>query len=160
MIFLDLELKDSPGELLRALQPISSAGANIFSVIHMRENKTDDGRVPVKVVVEKVSDDILNSIILELEKLDVVIAKINEKVKKINLDVVVIGHIVDTDVLDTIDRINEIGVVVDLNLTMPTPEAESSAKMRVIIDSEKLNQLYEEFEKISKQKGLLFIKSC
>lgn len=160
MIFLDLELKDSPGELLRALQPISSAGANIFSVIHMRENKTDDGRVPVNVVVEKVSDDILNSIILELEKLDVVIAKINEKVKKINLDVVVIGHIVDTDVLDTIDRINEIGVVVDLNLTMPTPEAESSAKMRVIIDSEKLNQLYEEFEKISKQKGLLFIKSC
>ncbi|ABR54906.1 amino acid-binding ACT domain protein [Methanococcus vannielii SB] len=160
MIFLDLELKDSPGELLKALQPISSAGANIFSVIHLRENKTDDGRVPVKVVLEKLNEDILNTIVLDLEKLDVVVAKINEKVKKINFDVVVIGHIVDTDVLDTIDRLNKIGLVVDLNLTMPTPEAESSAKMRVIVDSENLNQLYEEFEKISKEKGLLFIKSC
>ncbi|ABO36002.1 amino acid-binding ACT domain protein [Methanococcus maripaludis C5] len=160
MIFLDLELKDSPGELLKALQPISSAGANIFSVIHMRENKTQDGRVPVKVVIEKLNDNLLNSIIENLEKLDVIVAKINEKMKKTNLEVVVVGHIVDTDVLDTIDRINEIGVVVDLDLTMPDPIAESSARMRITIDNEKLNELYDEFEKIAKEKSLLFIKSC
>ncbi|MCS3900718.1 hypothetical protein [Methanococcus voltae] len=160
MIFLDLELKDSPGELLKALEPISSAKGNIISVIHMREERTEDGRLPVKVVIDKIDDDELSSIIKKLESIDVIVAKINEKRRKLDLDVVLIGHVVDTDVRDTIDRINEIGLVLDLDLSMPSPNVESSARMRIIVDIEKIDELYEEFDTISKEKDLLFVKSC
>ncbi|AEF96622.1 hypothetical protein [Methanotorris igneus] len=159
MITLDLELKDIPGELIKALTPISKLGANIISVIHLREQKSN-GRVPVKVVIDNVDNEKLKKIVDELEKHDVIVAKIGDDERKINLDVVVIGHVVDTDVRDTIDRINEIGLVVDLDLIMPDPYKESSARMRIVIDKEKLEELYNLLDKISKEKDLLFIKSC
>ncbi|MDK2790292.1 MAG: hypothetical protein PWP15_799 [Methanothermococcus sp.] len=159
MIYLDLELNDTPGELLKALTPISTLGANIISVIHLREKKSNS-RVPVKVVIDKVDEKLLNIIIEELEKRDIIVAKVNETRRKINLDVVIVGHVVDTDVRDTIDRINEIGLVIDLDLVMPDPYKESSARMKIVIDSDKLNELYKELDKISKEKDLLFIKSC
>ncbi|EHP85616.1 hypothetical protein [Methanotorris formicicus] len=159
MITLDLELKDIPGELIKALMPISKLGANIISVIHLREQKSN-GRVPVKVVVDNVDNEKLKKIVDELEKHDVIVAKIGNDERKINLDVVVIGHVVDTDVRNTIDRINEIGLVVDLDLVMPDPFKESSARMRIVIDKEKLEELYNLLDKISKEKDLLFIKSC
>jgi ACT domain-containing protein len=159
MITLDLELKDIPGELIKALTPISKLGANIISVIHLREQKSN-GRVPVKVVIDDLEDNKLKKIIDELEKQDVIVAKIGNDERKINLDVVVIGHVVDTDVRDTIDRINEIGLVIDLDLVMPDPFKESSARMRIVIDKEKLEGLYNLLDKISKEKDLLFIKSC
>jgi len=159
MIYLDLELNDTPGELLKALTPISTLGANIISVIHLREKKSNS-RVPVKVVIDKVDEKLLNIIIEELEKRDIIVAKVNETRRKINLDVVIVGHVVDTDVRDTIDRINEIGLVIDLDLVMPDPYKESSARMKIVIDSDKLNEQYKELDKISKEKDLLFIKSC
>lgn len=159
MIYLDLELNDTPGELLKALTPISTLGANIISVIHLREKKSNS-RVPVKVVIDKVDEKLLNIIIEELEKRGIIVAKVNETRRKINLDVVIVGHVVDTDVRDTIDRINEIGLVIDLDLVMPDPYKESSARMKIVIDSDKLNELYKELDKISKEKDLLFIKSC
>lgn len=159
MIYLDLELNDTPGELLKALTPISTLGANIISVIHLREKKSNS-RVPVKVVIDKVDEKLLNIIIEELEKRDIIVAKVNETRRKINLDVVIVGHVVDTDVRDIIDRINEIGLVIDLDLVMPDPYKESSARMKIVIDSDKLNELYKELDKISKEKDLLFIKSC
>ncbi|AEH06802.1 hypothetical protein [Methanothermococcus okinawensis] len=157
MITLDLELKDVPGELIRALTPISNMGVNIFSVIHLREKKTD-GRVPVRVVIDDVENK-LNDVIKKLEEMDIIITKVNETVRKTDIDMVVVGHVVDTDVRDTIDRLNEYGLVVDLDLSMPDPFKESSARMKVIIDINKLEDFCNELDRISKEKNLLFIKS-
>ena len=158
MITLDLELKDIPGELIRALTPISNMGVNIFSVIHLREKKTD-GRVPVRVVINDIDSKLLNEVIAKLENIDIIATKVNESIRKTDIDIVVVGHVVDTDVRDTIDRINEFGLVVDLDLSMPDPYKESSARMKVIIETDKLKDLCNELDKISKEKNLLFIKS-
>ncbi|HIP17390.1 MAG TPA: hypothetical protein EYG76_03695 [Methanothermococcus okinawensis] len=158
MIILDLELKDTPGELIKALTPISKMGINIHSVIHLREKKVD-GRIPVRLVVGDLEDKILNEMINKLEKLDVTITKVNTSIRKRDIDLVVIGHVVDTDIRDTIDRLNKYGLVIDLDLSMPDPFKESSARMKIIVDSEKLNDLYNELDKLSKEKNLLFIKS-
>ncbi|WP_292460776.1 hypothetical protein [Methanothermococcus sp.] len=157
MITLDLELKDIPGELIRALTPISNMGVNIFSVIHLREKKTD-GRVPVRVVISDAGNR-LNEVINKLEEMDIIITKVNETTRKTDIDIVVVGHVVDTDVRDTIDRLNKYGLVVDLDLSMPDPFKESSARMKVIIETDKLDDLCKELDKISEEKNLLFIKS-
>ncbi|HIQ32965.1 MAG TPA: ACT domain-containing protein [Methanothermococcus okinawensis] len=158
MILLDLELKDSPGELLKALTPISEMGINIHSVIHLREKKSD-GKVPVRIVLEDLDEETLERIVERLEESGIVVTKVNNKVRKMDVDVVVIGHVVDTDIRDTIDRLNKYGLVVDLDLTMPHPFKESSARMRIVVDSKNLEDLCREMEKLSKEKDLLFIKS-
>jgi len=158
MILLDLELKDSPGELLKALTPISEMGINIHSVIHLRERKSD-GKVPVRIVLEDIDEDTLERIVERIEDRGILVTKVNNNLRKMDVDVVVIGHVVDTDIRDTIDRLNKYGLVVDLDLTMPHPFKESSARMRIVVDSKKLEDLSREMERISKEKDLLFIKS-
>ncbi|XRO74588.1 ACT domain-containing protein [Methanocaldococcus sp. 28A] len=158
MITIDIELKDKPGELLRVLTPISKHGANVISVIHSREEKRG-GKVPVRIVIDVDDKEKLKNILEDLEKEGAIIKKIDGKDKKVYLDVVVIGHVVDTNIRDTIDRINEIGLVEDLDLIMPHPDKESSAMMRIIIDKDKIEELFYLFEKLEIEKGLLFIKS-
>ncbi|GBF35835.1 MAG TPA: ACT domain-containing protein [Methanothermococcus okinawensis] len=158
MILLDLELRDSPGELLKVLTPISEMGINIHSVIHLREKKSD-GKVPVRIVLEDLDENTLEKILEKLEDSGIVVTKVNNNVRKMDIDVVVIGHVVDTDIRDTIDRFNKYGLVVDLDLTMPHPFKESSARMRIVVESDKLEDLCREMERISKEKDLLFIKS-
>ncbi|ADC69154.1 amino acid-binding ACT domain protein [Methanocaldococcus sp. FS406-22] len=158
MITIDIELKDKPGELLKVLTPISKHGANVISVIHSREEKRG-GKVPVRIVIDVEDKEKLKNILEDLEKEGAIIKKIDGKDKKVYLDVVVIGHVVDTNVRDTIDRINEIGLVEDLDLIMPHPDKESSAMMRIIIDEDKIEELFYLFEELEKEKGLLFIKS-
>jgi ACT domain-containing protein len=158
MITLDLELKDVPGELIRTLTPISNLGINIFSVIHLREEKLN-GRLPVRVVINDVNEQLLNELMETLENIDIIITKINKKIVKKDIDLVVVGHVVDTDIKDTIDRLNKYGIVLDLDLSMPDPFEESSARLKIIIDTDKLDKLCEELNKISEEKNLLFIKS-
>jgi len=158
LITLDLELNDKPGELIRTLIPISKLGINLFSVIHLRYKKTN-GRLPVRVVIDNVSSELLNKLVKSLEDMDIIITEINKKIIRKDLDLVVVGHVVDTDIKDTIDRLNKYGLVSDLDLSMPDPFKESSARLNIVIDSDKINDLCNELDKLSKEKNLLFIKS-
>ncbi|MBU2559632.1 hypothetical protein KKA03_01920, partial [archaeon] len=129
---LDIVLRDVPGQLVMALEPISKFGGNIISIVHERE-AIKGGRVPIRVNVEVESNENLKRIITELEKQDIWVSKAGEIKKKEKITVLLTGHIVDTDLRDTIDKMNEIkGVMVaDVALAMPHPDKESSARMDI-----------------------------
>lgn len=157
---LDLVLKDVPGQLVKALEPVSQYGGNIISIVHMRE-EIKGGRVPVHVVVQ-VEPANLEKIIGELERRDIWVSNVGEIKKKQKLTVMLIGHVVDTDLRDTIDRINEIkgALVLDLGLAMPHPEKESSARMDIeISDPRKAKAVLRRLEEVARKKGLLVIRS-
>lgn len=157
---LDLVLKDVPGQLVKALEPVSQYGGNIISIVHMRE-EIKGGRVPVHVVVQ-VEPENLEKIIGELERRDIWVSNVGEIKKKQKLTVMLIGHVVDTDLRDTIDRINEIkgALVLDLGLAMPHPEKESSARMDIeISDPRKAKAVLRRLEEVARKKGLLVIRS-
>ena len=59
-IDLVLELMDTPGQLVKALEPISGLGANLVTVIHKRDYKNDNGRVPVQLTLEGEREDLKN----------------------------------------------------------------------------------------------------
>lgn len=161
-ISFDLVLKDVPGQLVKALEPISQFGGNIISIVHLREEATKGDRIPVHVTLEIEDSGRLDKIVNELEKRDIWVSKIGEVKKKEKITVMLIGHIVDTDVRDTIDRINEIpGVMVaDVSLAMPDPAKESSARMDIEVSgSKKAKIAMERLEEIAKEKNLLVIKS-
>ena len=59
-INLVLELMDTPGQLVKALEPISSLGANLVTVIHKRDYKNEKGNVPVQLTIEGEHEDLKN----------------------------------------------------------------------------------------------------
>ncbi len=162
-VSLDLELKDLPGQLLRALKPISELGANVISIVHIREEeRVRSGRISVHFVMDVESKEIIEKIAGELSKRDIKILRVGEAVKKRRVAVLIIGHVVDTDLRDTIDRINELpGVMVsDMSLSMPHPVKESSALFDIelaenVSHKDVLTRLCE----IAKEKNLEVIRS-
>lgn len=158
---LDIVLKDVPGQLVLALEPISKFGGNIISIVHERE-AIKGGRVPIRVNVEVESTDGLKKIITELEKRDIWVSKAGEIKKKEKITVILTGHIVDTDLRDTIDKMNEIkGVMVaDVDLAMPHPDKESSARMDIEVSSKAMAKTaLARLDEIAREKKLFVIKS-
>ena len=158
---LDIVLKDVPGQLVVALGPISKFGGNIIIIVHERK-AIKGGRIPIRVNVEVEGPENLKKIIKELEESDVWVSKAGEVKKKEKITVVLIGHIVDTDLRDTIDRMHEIkGVMVaDVDLAMPDPDKESSAILGIEVSSaKKAGTAMKKLDEISKEKKLFVIKS-
>ncbi len=129
---LDLELRDMPGELVRALQPFSGHRANILSVVHYRNKGTPRGTVPVKVVCELAEEDV-KGLLSCLEDAGVMIASMGAERLVEEGAVLLVGHIVHSDLKDTIGRIDSTGFaeVVSLKLSMPSIDAPSSAYLVV-----------------------------
>ncbi|NPV63371.1 MAG: amino acid-binding protein [Methanotrichaceae archaeon] len=129
---MDLELQDIPGQLLLALQPLKDNKANIISVVHHRERKTPRGTIPVRFVVE-MDRSKLDAVKSQLVSLGVTVVRAGEVRFIEDVAVVLVGHILDSDLGDTINRIDSTGYaeVMDLALTMPGVNEPSSAYLRI-----------------------------
>ena len=160
-ISVDLELRDIPGQLVRALEPISALGGNIASVVHLREEKRAGTRVPVHVIFDIADPDSVDDILAELKRRDVWVSKLGEAKKKERLTVVLIGHIIDTDIRDTIDRMNAVkgALVSDVNVDMPHPDNESAAVMTLeFCDAKAKASVMAKLDELANEKALLVVK--
>jgi len=129
---MDLELQDIPGQLLLAMQPLKDYKANIISVVHHRDRKTPRGMIPVRFVVE-----------MDRSKIEIVKTKLRESgisVVRVGEDrfieavsVVLVGHVLDSNLGDTVNRIDSTGFaeVMDLSLAMPGVNEPSSAYLKI-----------------------------
>jgi ACT domain-containing protein len=129
---MDLELQDVPGQLLLALQPLKDNKANIISVVHHRENKTPRGTIPVRFVVE-MDRSKLDTVKNQLQSMGISVVRAGEERFIESVSVVLVGHVLDSDLGDTIKRIDSTGFaeVMDLAVTMPGVEEPSSAYMKI-----------------------------
>lgn len=154
---LVLAVLDVPGQLVRVLEPISGLGANLVTVIHKRDVKDDKGKIPVRITLEGKRES-LNRVIDKFNELDITILEMDDIVKKIKVSTILIGHIVDTDIRDTMDKINQLeGVYVvgfDIQLN---GENKSSALLNIETDVNKKQIVFDKVEQISKEKQLLMI---
>jgi len=160
IVSMTLELKDIPGQLVLALSPISELHGNIMSVIHQHEEKTPRGTIPVQVTFE-IEHTVLERLIERLEKSGVKVARAGEERLRSATSVVLIGHIVHSDMGDTIDRIDSTGFaeVVDMSLSMPAIEKTSSAYLVINAVGEKeLTMALDILRDVAKTKDLLLIE--
>lgn len=157
-----MELRDVPGQLLKALEPIARFGGNIQSIMHQHERKTPLGRIPV-VLVFGIGDKVrLNKVLAALRAMDVTVTQLGEHAGAVQTTVVLIGHIIHTDARDTIDRLNAIkGVRVSgMGLAMGGAGQESSARMTITADDEKrARSAVVVLQKIAEEKKLLLLTS-
>jgi len=103
----------------------------------------------------------LNKLIERLEKSGVRVARVGEERLRSTVSVVLIGHIVHSDMGDTIDKIDSTGFaeVVDMSLSMPAIEKTSSAYLVINAVGEKeLTRGLDILREVANKKDLLLIE--
>jgi ACT domain-containing protein len=155
-----LELVDRPGELLRALSPIADNGGNLLSIFHERGNVTPRGHIPVEVDLEATPgrfDDIVDA--LREEGINVIQAGAERYGEE--LTVVLIGHLVDTDLSDTLTRVETSSgaSVRDLSMSVPQgAEDESSARVRLAAQRGQIDDAMDVIHDIAEEKDLRVVE--
>ena len=156
-INLVLELSDTPGQLVKVLEPISTLGANLVTVIHKRDYKHDDGKVPVQLTLEGEHED-LKSVVNKFEELGFSVIEMDGVVRKEKITTILFGHIVDRDLRDTMDKINKldgVGIVgFDIKLN---GEDKSTALINIEVDVGKKQTVFSKIAEIAEEKELLVI---
>jgi ACT domain-containing protein len=160
IVSMTLELKDIPGQLVLALSPISEFQGNIMSVVHQHEEKTPRGTIPVQITFE-IDQSVLNELTERLENSGVRVARVGEERLRSSVSVVLIGHIIHSDIGDTIERIDSTGFaeVVDLSISMPAIEKTSSAYLVInAVGENELKKAVKILRDVAETKDLLMIE--
>ena len=132
-----LELVDRPGELLHALEPIAENGGNLLSIFHERGAITPRGHIPVEVDLE-CPPDRFEEIVSALRGEGINVIQAGAEAYGEDVVLLLIGHLVDTDLSDTLSKIEECSTatVVDFALAAPDgDESMSSARLRLAAES-------------------------
>jgi len=155
-----LELVDEPGELLRALEPIADNGGNLLSIFHERGNLTPRGHIPVEVDLECPPgrfDDVVGA----LREAGINVMQAGEERYGEEVTVLLVGHIVDTDLSDTLSTIQNCGSasVRDLSLSAPAgTEAVSSARIRLAAESDTIAEALATVRQVAEEKDLRVVE--
>ncbi|QSG07235.1 amino acid-binding protein [Halapricum desulfuricans] len=154
-----LELADEPGELLAALEPIADNGGNLLSIFHERGNLSPRGRIPVEVDLEATPER-FETIVEALREAGVNVVQAGQERYSEELTVLLVGHLVDTDLSDTLSRLRaENGAVADLSLSAPEgAESESSARLRLKTDQGAVEETLAAVRRAAEEKDLRVIE--
>lgn len=154
---LIVELEDKPGQLLKVLEPIARNGGNIVGIFHQRGKKTPLNRIPVEISFRAESKK-AEKIIEELQK-EVLVRRFG-KLRTSVISLLLIGHVIHTDLSDTIKRVdNSDAECVELNVTMPELNEPSTAMITITAKSEEaLEKALERVKEICREKKIMVIE--
>jgi len=157
---VEIKLEDKPGALSQVLDIIAKNGGNLFSVSHLRERQRE-GYVPVIIQFQASQAD-FNAIIADLEKAHIEIAeKVIGGVEEAGLEqeFILIGHVIDTDIKDTIYAVCGKDVMVkSLDISLKSLKDPSSVFAEIGAKSAKsMEEAMRKLEAVAKRKGLLLI---
>ena len=157
---MKLEMKDSPGQLVAALKPISDVGGNIIAVIHQRDPDVDGDMLNVQIVLE-LPKGRLDNLISLLKDQGVHIQRIDEERLLYQRTVIMIGHLMHTNLSDTVDQIDSTGFaeVCELSMSMPAVNERSSSRITIkAVSRDDMEAALAILRRVSKQKSLLLIE--
>ena len=155
-----LELVDEPGELLRALEPIADNGGNLLSIFHERGNVTPRGHIPVEVDLEATEPQ-FDTIVDALRTAGVNVIRAGAERYSEELTVVLVGHLVDTDLSDTLTRVQDCGgvSVADLSLAAPAgTNGSSSARLRLVASEGRTDEALAVVREVAAEKDLRVVE--
>jgi len=155
-----LELVDEPGELLNALQPIADRGGNLLSIFHERGNLTPRGHIPVEVDIESPPDR-FEDIVGALRDAGINVIQAGAERYSEELTVILVGHLIDTDLSDSLQRFQRCSQasVVDVSLSAPEGTEEvSSARVRLATEADRADQVLGTIREIAADKDIRVIE--
>lgn len=155
-----LELVDRPGELLRALEPIANQGGNLLSIFHERGNLTPRGDIPVEVDLEA-TPQTFDAIVDALRDAGINVIQAGAEKYSEELTVVLVGHLVHTDLSDTLSQIQKAtdASVRDFSLSAPEGEQkESSARLRLATQTGQVEAVLATIRKVADEKEIQVVE--
>ncbi|QLG64116.1 amino acid-binding protein [Halorarum salinum] len=157
-----LELVDEPGQLLAALKPIAEHGGNLLSVFHERGNITPRGHIPVAVDIE-CPPDRFDTILEALRENGVNVTRAGAEEFGAEVTVVLVGHLIDTDLSDTLRRLADCAnaTVADLELSAPAgagSDEQSSARLRLRAREGETREVLDTVRSVAGEKGIHVIE--
>jgi len=163
MIYLEVKLPDVPGSLIELIKPISQNGGNVHGVLHHHDRKIEN-MIPVDIwfeIKEELIENLLGKIKDELTKKNIEITKISVGSKNKTYSFILTGHVFDTDITDTIKRLDSRSIkVLDLHAKFTEMDEISSVLFKVEVpEAIKTFELTKEIEKICSEKNLFYIRT-
>lgn len=155
-----LELPDEPGQLLAALKPIADVGGNLLSVHHERGDRTPRGRIPVEIDLE-CHPERFEAILSGLREADVTVSSADEEQYRDELTVVLVGHLVDTDLSDTLSRVESCSAASVTDLSLDAPEGTddvSSARVHLAVESDGVADALATVRSVADEKDLQVVE--
>jgi len=104
---VDLNLKDVPGQLVRALEPISLLDGNIVGVVHHRD-KVIGGRITVNVTFEIDSQRKLERLISIWKERDIDIARLGPLYETYPMEFLLVGNITPAEIKTIADGLESL----------------------------------------------------
>ena len=160
MLTMVVELEDKPGQLIKVLEPISKLGGNIISVTHRRDEITPLGRIPVRIAVQ-IDEKKIDQLIREIESRGIYIRSYNRVKHTVTTSLLLIGHIIHTDLRSTVDAVDKTGFaeVVEMRIVMPELNKPSTAFIKLsAVNDEKLRESVRILKEVCKAKGIKVIE--
>ena len=154
---LILEILDVPGQLVSILNPIGELGANVVTIVHKREIKAEEGKAAIEIAIEGEREN-LQAVVDRFKEMNLSLIEVDDTIKKEKLSTILYGHIIDSDLRDTVDKINAVDglVVSDLQLKLDG-ELKSTALLTIELDLGKREIAYDKVMEIAKEKDFLVI---
>ena len=154
-----LELVDEPGELLRALAPIADNGGNLLSIFHERGSLTPRGHIPVEVDLEATPER-FETIVSALREAGVNVIRAGAERYGEELSVVLVGDLVETDLSDTLSRVEQANAAVaDVALSAPAGTDEpSSARLRLATETGQRERALDTVRTVADEKDLHLVE--
>ncbi len=159
LLTLIVELEDKPGQLVKVLEPISKAGGNIVGIVHQRAKKTPLNRIPVEISL-KIDKKRVDELLDNLKKAGIIVRSYNEVRLTVTTSILLIGHIIHTDLSDTINKIDSGDAeCVELHVSMPRANEPSTAMVTISARNEnKLKEAIARLKEICKKKEIEVIE--
>jgi ACT domain-containing protein len=151
-----LELADRPGELLSALAPIAEVGGNLLSIYHERGNLTPRGQIPVEVDLE-CPPGRFEDVVDALREAGVNVIRAGHEAYGERATVLLVGHLVDTDLSDTLSRVESCSAASVLDFSLSAPEGTdevSSARVRLAVEDGRTDRALDRVREVADEKGL------
>jgi ACT domain-containing protein len=125
---VDIQLKDIPGQLIGALEPISKNDGNIRSVVH-RHDKVSGGKIAINLTFEVANQKALDNILGDWKGREVDVLKIDHLFETFRLDYVIVGELPPTEVRKIIEGIQAMGDVESIDIRYSVSGAKDKAAL-------------------------------
>lgn len=156
----DLYVKDVPGQLVAALEPISVMEGNIVGVVHHRDQIMND-RIGINVTFDLADSERLDRLLSVWKERDVHISRIGSVVETFPLDYLLIGDISPSWLETMLDRIRDsLGIEsLDIHYSAVTNTGNRTALIKAkLTNKENLRKAEQLINEIVKERDILAVR--
>jgi ACT domain-containing protein len=156
----DIRLKDVPGQLIKALEPISLNDGNIVGVIHDHEQVTG-GRIAVNVTFEAKDQQRIDAVVATWKERGVEVVKMDEIVRTFSAEYLLVGDLSRSTLRSITDKLEKmVGVdTIDLQYSLSTSTDNKSVLLLVNVrDKARMKDVDDLLKGRSKRDDFLLVR--